>query len=287
MKRPGFLKSLFPLLLGLAVFVLGNHLANSNFVLQRYSAASPKIKSGVRIVLLSDLHRSRYGEHTEDLISAVQESEPDVVVFGGDMTDMRAERAILEELLAGIGGRYPTVFAAGNHEVWTEQLVEIKETVSSYGAVVLEGNCRPFEVSGQTLVFCGTDDPAVGEKRYQEQIAHILPMAGSGCFTVAVSHRSELERAEPLASAGFDLILSGHTHGGQIRIPGLINGLFAPNAGLFPKISGGVYAHGSSIQIVSRGLTRNSFGFPRIFNPPELVLIDLIPQADQEQREQH
>lgn len=285
MRRPGFLKPLFPLLLGLAALVLGNHLSNSKFVLQRYSAASQKIKSGVRIVLLSDLHQSRYGEHSKDLISAVHKSRPDLVVFGGDMTDMRAERAILEELLAEFGGSYPTVFIAGNHEVWTEQLVEIKEMAASYGAVVLEGNCQPFAVSGQTLIFCGADDPAVGEKRYQEQIARILPMADSASFTVAVSHRPEWERVEPLAAAGFDLILSGHTHGGQIRIPGLINGLFAPNAGLFPKINGGVYTHGSSIQIVSRGLTRNSFGFPRIFNPPELVLIDLMPQPDRVQRE--
>ena len=75
---------------------------------------------------------------------------------------------------------------------------------------------------------------------------------------------------------GFDLVLSGHNHGGQWRIPGLINGLYSPSEGLFPEFAGGIYEVENTVFIVGRGLARNHTPIPRVFNRPELVIIDII-----------
>ncbi len=74
----------------------------------------------------------------------------------------------------------------------------------------------------------------------------------------------------------FDLVLCGHAHGGQWRIPGILNGLYAPSQGLFPKYAGGYYNEESVPMIVSRGLARESTIVPRFYNPPELVIVDLV-----------
>ena len=76
----------------------------------------------------------------------------------------------------------------------------------------------------------------------------------------------------------FDLILSGHAHGGQWRLPFSQNGLFSPGEGLFPKYSGGRFDFDDCTMIVSRGLARIKTVIPRIFNNPELVVIDLLPR---------
>ena len=91
-----------------------------------------------------------------------------------------------------------------------------------------------------------------------------------------MSHRPDL--ADLYSGRGFDLVVCGHAHGGQVRIPGILNGLYAPNQGMFPKYAGGHYrlADGKTEMIVSRGLCKNSL--PRIFNPPEVVVIDILPR---------
>ncbi len=270
----------------IAVFALGNQWANGQFVERVYSVATAKINEPLRIALLTDLHQTRYGEKSERLIAALEKSSPDLIVFGGDMTDMRADLAVFRNLLDQLGKRFPLVFAAGNHEVWTEQLLEIKQMVKAHGGTVLDGVCEDLEFRNQKITVCGLDDPAVGSQRYMTQLEKVFSSEREPqAFSLMISHRPEWRRIEPFVEKGFDLILSGHAHGGQIRIPGLLNGIFAPGQGFFPKISGGEYHHQQTVQIVSRGLTRDSFGFPRIFNQPELVLIDLIPQPNQEQRQ--
>ncbi|MBP5669242.1 MAG: metallophosphoesterase [Lachnospiraceae bacterium] len=96
----------------------------------------------------------------------------------------------------------------------------------------------------------------------------------SGAYTVLLSHRPE--SFEAYVNKGVDLALAGHAHGGQWRIPFLINGMFAPDQGLFPKYAGGRYEKYGTTMIVSRGLARESTILPRFCNPPELVIIDLV-----------
>lgn len=109
-----------------------------------------------------------------------------------------------------------------------------------------------------------------------EQFRACQALTGDSRYTVLLSHRPE--RTECYRDSGFDLVVSGHAHGGQVRLPGMINGLFAPHQGAFPDYAGGLYALGSTTLVVSRGLCRNLL--PRVFNPPELVALDLLPAED-------
>ena len=119
------------------------------------------------------------------------------------------------------------------------------------------------------------DDPAAGEAAWRNQLERAAAQADPDFFTILLTHRPE--RVEAYQGRGFDLILAGHAHGGQWRLPGVVNGLLAPDQGLFPAYAGGRYELEGSTLIVSRGLARESTRVPRIFNRPELVIIDVTP----------
>ena len=153
------------------------------------------------------------------------------------------------------------------------------------GITRLSGAALSLTVSGSRLALCGVDDPyawAVSsgfrehtEGSFRQQVADAAAQAEEGRYTVLLTHRPEL--LDVYSTFGFDLVLAGHAHGGQWRIPGLLNGVFAPNQGLFPAYAGGRYESSGTVMIVSRGLARESTRVPRWYNRPELVIIDLQP----------
>jgi len=148
-------------------------------------------------------------------------------------------------------------------------------------------------VNGETINLCGVDDPDVymvntdpeqdpegyiqaqtnKENTFLSQIAAVSDAADTASYTILLSHRPEYY--ETYTDYDFDLALCGHAHGGQWRIPGILNGLYAPHQGIFPKYAGGRYDREDMTMIVSRGLARETTWVPRIFNRPELVIIDL------------
>ena len=158
--------------------------------------------------------------------------------------------------------------------------------MESYGVTVLLGKTVSLSIHGQTLSISGVDDPV----RFSEEGTYGVPDASSWYgqlatvsanadasddFQLLLSHRPE--KITEYTDSSFDLVLSGHAHGGQIRIPYLLNGLYAPGQGIFPQYAGGQYTLGSTDLIVSRGLCKNIL--PRFFNRPELVVIDLCPRS--------
>ena len=116
------------------------------------------------------------------------------------------------------------------------------------------------------------DNPASVES-INEQLSKVNELSQNDNYTILLSHRPEL--FELYTTYNFDLVLSGHAHGGQWRIPGILNGVYAPNQGLFPEYAGGEYQDNGTTMVVSRGLARETTLAPRIFNRPELVIIDL------------
>ena len=133
-------------------------------------------------------------------------------------------------------------------------------------------------VRGQRIALCGVPDPYEmvfsGAPETEEQLRMALEQVDSADFTVLLAHRPEL--LAKYAQYPFELVVSGHAHGGQVRIPLLLNGLYAPNQGWFPKLAGGEYAQNGTTMIVSRGLAVRT-GLPRIFNRPEVVLVRCVP----------
>lgn len=247
--------------------------------LQSYVLESEKIARPVRIALITDLHSCYYGDGQSRLIEAVNKQQPDIILLGGDICDDRIPNDNTEALLKGIAGEYPCFYVTGNHEYWSDDINSILDLFRSYDVTILDGDSVTLEVNGQKINLCGISDPDMeaytdSSVSWEQQLENVSETYANGYYTILLSHRPE--RIGSYQNRGFDLVLSGHAHGGQWRIPGILNGLFAPDQGLFPKYAGGKYLFGDTTMIVSRGLARESTPVPRIFNRPELVVIDLL-----------
>lgn len=227
---------------------------------------SEKITGSVRIAFLSDVHDSLYGKGQGELIEAIEKFGADLVLFGGDLFDeySRGENSLT--LAGALAKRHPCFYTIGNHEFRTGKAKEYKAEMSRRGITVLSDGSAAVTVNGQELLLCGAETLGDG----------ILQNAQTDeRFSILLYHYpSDFPKTSGL---GFDLILAGHAHGGQWRIPGLINGLYAPDEGLFPEYAGGRYEKNGTIMLVSRGLYRRAscFLIPRIFNNPELLLITI------------
>lgn len=247
-----------------------------------YAVKTDKVDKKVRIALLTDLHGCWYGKQQKNLIKAVERAKADVVLLGGDIFDDEVPYEKSEITVEQLAKKYPCYYVTGNHEYWSNDIDSILEIVEKCGVKTLSGTCDTIELQGETICICGIDDPDVDTYTkdgigLKEQLEKAEKAADQEHFTVLLSHRPEL--AEMYQKYKFDLVLSGHAHGGQWRIPGILNGLFAPNQGILPKYAGGRYDFEGQTLIVSRGLARESTLAPRIFNRPELVIIELGPEG--------
>lgn len=255
---------------------------------QTYTVRSDKLTAPVRIAAVADLHGTVYGRKQAELLGLIDAYAPDIVVFLGDIVDDKIPAAGAEILFRALGEKYPCYYVSGNNEYKSGRIEAIKLMIASCGVLVLSGTFAAVKVKGQDLMIFGVDDPIVfGSENVRKSIpagwlrqfeACVAEngrlqhsQAGMPPYSVLLSHRPEL--FAQYGSSGFDLVIAGHAHGGQVRIPGLVNGLFAPGQGVLPRYAGGVYALGETAMVVSRGLCRNHI--PRIYNPPELVMIDI------------
>ena len=251
-------------------------------VVRNYEIDSDRVDSPIRIAFVSDLHSCYYGKNQKNLVDTIIEEEPDVLLLGGDIFDSKLDSKNTELFLEALADKFPIYYATGNHDVWggTEAFETKMKILDKYGVTILSGESELIEINGASLNICGVDDLSTfdyGTKSKEESFFAQLDMlnekAENGDFTVLLSHHPEY--FEKYITYDFDLVLSGHAHGGQWRIPLLLNGVYAPNQGLFPKYAGGEYAENGTTMIVSRGLARETTLVPRIFNRPELVIIEI------------
>ena len=269
----------------LALVVLVLLICDSRLKTVYYTVESDKISAPIRIALLTDLHSCRYGENQKKLVEAVQKQNPDIVLLGGDIFDDKMPYDNAELTVRQLAEQYPCYYVTGNHEYWGYDVGTILDIVKDCGVTILAGECDTITINGQSISICGVDDPDaeiyLGEgvpverqlERANEAAQEAEQAMEKEVFTILLSHRPEL--FETYQTYDFDLVLSGHAHGGQWRIPGIINGLYAPHQGLFPEYAGGRYDYMGGTMIVSRGLARESTPIPRIFNRPEVVIVDV------------
>ena len=251
----------------------------NGLIVKRYIVTTNKFNGeiAVRAVLISDLHGYIYGKNQQDLILKITEQKPDIILLAGDIIDEDLPLDGAKLLFEGIKNVAPVFYVTGNHEYWTENIENIKRMIRSYGITVLEDEYKELEVNGVTIIVAGIDDPEwprFEDKKYKnnQMSKNFARLKDRPEFKILLAHRPE--QIELYKKYTFDLVVSGHAHGGQVRIPFLLNGLFAPNQGMFPKYAGGLYTHDSLIHIVSRGVSFNPLA-PRVFNPPEVSVIDI------------
>lgn len=242
-----------------------------------YRVPDPRIQKTVRLAFLSDLHAERYGEGQKQLLDMVDALGPHAVLLGGDTYDERFGWEVAEETIRLLSEKYLVLYVTGNHEIATYRLREIRQSAKKAGATVLAGSGVLPLLNGQRICICGVEDPLGNEARHQRQLAicEMIAEAHPDCFSILMTHRPE--RVEEYRNGPFDLILTGHAHGGQWRIPGLLNGFLAPDQGFFPKYAGGEYLFEHNRMICSRGLGRHNTPFPRINDDPEVVCVELDP----------
>lgn len=269
-KKKRFKKK-FLLLLTIVVLCIYAFRTDINIV--KYSLESDKISSDITVAVVSDLHSCNYGNNQKELVSKLNKENPDIVLMPGDIVDDMLPIKKAKEFLSAITKLYSCYYTSGNHEVWSNDLNDIKLMMSNYGVKVLEGTNDIININGNMLNILGVDDPEVGYDKFMNQLEQCNTNLNNINFSILLSHRPEL--IDIYNQYNFDLIVSGHAHGGQWRIPYILNGLLAPNQGFFPKYAGGKYNINDSILVVSRGLAKESTRVPRIFNRPEIVIINI------------
>ncbi len=288
-------KRIFLLAAAVVLLILAIVAFDAHLMVRRYSIEAEEIETPIRFALVTDLHSCYYGENQSDLIDAIAAENPDVILLGGDIFDDVKEDTNTELFLTGIADKYPCYYVTGNHECWggKYRFDNQMAILEKYNIPVLSGEVVTLDVNGETISLCGVDDPDVymvktyletdpegyiqaqtnKEAFFTDQLEHVSEAASDDNYTILLSHRPEYY--ETYTVYDFDLVLCGHAHGGQWRIPGILNGLYAPHQGIFPKYAGGRYDSENMTMIVSRGLARETTRVPRIFNRPELVVIDL------------
>ena len=234
-----------------------------------------KIDYPIRFALVTDLHSCYYGKNQSQLIKMIDKEKPDAILMSGDIFDDRLGQKNAQIFIEGVADRYPCFYVTGNHEFWSKKEDEVKEFLKSKGVTVLEGNARDININGNDIDICGVDDPTyMAESKWLERLDGADRESSPEKYRVLLSHRPE--KVEVYEKYNFDLILCGHAHGGQWRIPFTKRGVAAPNQGLLPAYVDGLYdLDNGSEMIVSRGLARERMPYPRFFNHPEVVIIDI------------
>lgn len=255
---------------------------NNDIVVSKYELSFenlPESFNEYRIVQISDLHNKLFGKSQEKLVSEVIELNPDIIVITGDLVDGRdyneqVSLALINEIIKIA----PVYYVTGNHEWRSGRFNSLEKKLINSGVNVLRNKKTFLSKVNDQIIVIGIDDPAFfsnvnNEYLYGfiETLNRLAKGKNDEDFIILLSHHPELFKI--YKDAGIDLVFAGHAHGGQIRLP-FIGGLVAPNQGLFPKYTEGIYKEGKSIMVVSRGLGNSIFP-QRLFNRPEVVLVVL------------
>ena len=233
------------------------------------------------IAQVSDLHNAEFGGGNGELLTILEEAEPDLIAITGDLIDSRrTDPAPALAFLEGAVELAPVCYVTGNHEFRAYDAYQgLKSQMEELGVIVLENESMVLEEVPLRVI--GLDDPSFGvrsdpsatpEQILQGALTALAPQAGEEDLrTVLLAHRPEY--VELYAQHGADLVLSGHAHGGQVRLPG-VGGLYAPGQGFLPEYTSGLYQIGGTSLVVSRGLGNSLFPL-RVNNRPEVVLVKL------------
>lgn len=242
------------------------------------STRIPRAFDNYKIAVISDLHNAEFGENNKDIVEKVQKQQPDIIVITGDLVDSNNtdfDIAItLVKQLVEIG---PCYYVTGNHEAWIgSKYQELEQRLIEEGVIVLHDEIVELTIDDEVIILVGLDDPDFfSGSSYDTNYFldnKLKEMNLEDKYTILLSHRPETFDA--YVANNIDLVLSGHAHGGQFRLP-FIGGIIAPNQGFFPKYDAGKYTENLTTMIVSRGIG-NSVIPIRFNNRPEILIVQLV-----------
>ena len=265
----------------LAALVIWIAWGNTALELNTYIVTSSKLPQsfdGYRIAHVSDLHNAEMGEDNEKLLTMLRDAAPDMIAITGDLIDSRnTDIEVALQFVREAVKIAPCYYVTGNHEARVNEYGELKAGMEAAGVTVLEDVKTKISMEGETITLIGVNDPSYQTDYLFGDSETVMNTkledlhTGNDGFTLLLSHRPEL--FDTYVDQDVDLVLSGHAHGGQFRLP-FIGGLVAPNQGLFPEFDAGIYTEGNTNMLVSRGVGNSILPF-RINNCPEVILIEL------------
>lgn len=266
-----FICSIF--LMGMIAFVIIGF-CQTDLEVTHYEYSSSKVPSefdGYKIVQISDLHHKNFGRNQSELIQAIQEEEPDLILLTGDIVDKNhTDMAPVENLIKGISSLAPVYYVTGNHELdmgAVKQYDALEMLFQQYGIVDLDD--RSVEIKqGEASIYVH------GQKFRSYYITDYLPLADESKFNILLYHCSDY--FDLINDYGYDIIFSGHSHGGIVRLP-FVGGVFGNSGDFFPDYAGGTYTENGCTLFASRGL--GDAKIPRFYNPPEVVSVTLKSQS--------
>lgn len=256
----------------LIVIILFCNFQNKHLETTHYTYAAEKLGvdlDGYRIVQISDLHNAKFGKNNQKLVDRIRECEPDMIVLTGDLVDSNhtnVDRAV--QFVDEIVKICPVYYVTGNHEYWLEasEYDELMSGLTRAGAVILDDQVVEISRGDAKFRLVGLDDKSLADGTLEALLSDEKE------FTVVLAH--EPQYLARYAGIGVDLVLSGHAHGGQFRLP-FVGGIVAPDQGFLPEYTAGEYYMNGTEMIVSRGLG-NSVIPVRLFNFPEIVCVELV-----------
>jgi len=265
-------------LVALVIWIAWGNTALELYTYTVSSAKLPQSFDGYRIAHVSDLHNAEMGKDNEKLLTILRDADPDMIAITGDLIDSRSTNVeIALNFIREAVKIAPCYYVTGNHEARVNEYDELKSGMEAAGVIVLEDARTEISLEGKTITLIGVNDPSYQTDYLFGDSETVMDTkleelhTEDDVFTILLSHRPEL--FDIYADHGMDLILSGHAHGGQFRLP-FIGGLVAPNQGLFPEYDAGIYTEGNTNMLVSRGVGNSILPF-RINNRPEVILIEL------------
>lgn len=285
-------KTLFRIFKGILIFLLivlaiaGGILAynmwlNQTFVTTFYTVTTDKDIENMRIVELSDLHLREYGEKNADLVERIRNLKPDIIAVAGDMNiDENPDYAVVLELMEQLVEIAPVYYGPGNHEwagIYGWHYSAMADDIAATGAHFLLQQYEDVEINGNKLRIGGIFEWPREQLEWpnSQKVVDALDAQKqdtSDVYTILICHCPEVFYTS-LQNVRVDLGISGHAHGGLVRLPHT-DGLWSTSQGFLPKYTSGVRQIGESTVVISRGLG-DSEPYPRIFNQPELVVIDV------------
>jgi len=252
--------------------------SNHSLRVDRFTCSLPRLPQsfdGFTIVHLTDLHGAVFGENNENLLQAVSEARPDLIVITGDLLDQEQTDAqsYITALAPALSSISPTYFVTGNHEWARDDIKEVKKQLGELGITVLSNAAVTLTRNEDSIVLAGIDDPnGYADQKTPEELATEIYEAAGDPFWILLSHRNT-HFADQYSLLGADLVLAGHGHGGIIRLP-FTDGLISTDRTLLPSYTSGFYKGTDSTLFVSRGLGNSGNSF-RLFNRPQVAVLTL------------
>lgn len=284
-------KVLFTALIGFLLGLIGFEIiCTHSLSVRKYSVSLPNVTNCVRIAVISDLHGREFGRANVRLVEKIRAQRPDVIFLDGDMIDRSAAPADVQRLLELIGTLCeiaPVYFAPGNHELeYMETDASLLEQAAAAGAAVVNDSYADVTIAGQTLRIGGTMGHGFYFGRSQEafeaspEYQFLKDFEQTDAPKICLAHMPDtfiFNGAYELWDV--DIVISGHTHGGLVRLP-FVGGLYAPMQGRFPEYDRGLFRLGDHMQmIITSGLAGHGW-LPRVNNLPEIAVAELVPQTN-------